>query len=120
MTIRHLKAATRQALRTAAQAYGHVRRRYSAAVRRVLGVGFIIGGFLFVLPVFGLWMLPVGLALLSDDVPYLRRMRRNLHARLLAWAHDRQRRPRIFKRMRGRGGRGRQRSAAPKEHSRAA
>ena len=29
----------------------------------------ILGGFLAVLPVFGLWMLPLGLALLSEDLP---------------------------------------------------
>ncbi|KTS25651.1 hypothetical protein NS228_06485 [Methylobacterium indicum] len=29
----------------------------------------ILGGFLAVLPVFGLWMLPLGLALLSEDIP---------------------------------------------------
>jgi hypothetical protein len=31
-----------------------------------------VGGPLAVLPVFGLWMLPLGLALLSDDVPWLK------------------------------------------------
>ncbi|KMO31194.1 hypothetical protein VQ02_26675 [Methylobacterium variabile] len=29
----------------------------------------IVGGFLAILPVFGLWMLPLGLALLSEDIP---------------------------------------------------
>ncbi|TNC10351.1 hypothetical protein FF100_23455 [Methylobacterium terricola] len=29
----------------------------------------ILGGFLAVLPIFGLWMLPLGLALLSEDLP---------------------------------------------------
>ncbi|KMO23522.1 hypothetical protein QR78_04240 [Methylobacterium indicum] len=29
----------------------------------------ILGGFLAILPVFGLWMLPLGLALLSEDIP---------------------------------------------------
>ena len=32
----------------------------------------IFGGFLSVLPVFGLWMLPLGLALMSDDIPWLK------------------------------------------------
>ena len=32
----------------------------------------ILGGCLSVLPVFGLWMLPLGLALMSDDVPWLK------------------------------------------------
>ena len=33
---------------------------------------FLLGGILAVLPVFGLWMLPLGLALLSDDLPWLK------------------------------------------------
>jgi hypothetical protein len=33
---------------------------------------FILGGALAVLPAFGLWMLPLGLALLSDDLPWLK------------------------------------------------
>ena len=32
----------------------------------------ILGGFLSILPVFGLWMLPLGLALMSDDIPWLK------------------------------------------------
>lgn len=33
---------------------------------------FILGGVFAILPVLGLWMLPVGLALLSQDVPALK------------------------------------------------
>jgi hypothetical protein len=44
-------------------------------LRLPLGVLFLFGSFLFVLPVFGLWMLPVGLLLLAEDVPVLRRPR---------------------------------------------
>ena len=44
--------------------------------RRVLRIGaallFIVGGCLSILPVLGLWMLPLGLALLSQDVPALK------------------------------------------------
>jgi len=32
----------------------------------------ILGGVLAILPVFGLWMLPLGLALMSDDLPWLK------------------------------------------------
>lgn len=32
----------------------------------------ILGGVLSILPVFGLWMLPLGLALMSDDIPWLK------------------------------------------------
>jgi len=95
MSVRTLKTAVATVLGYAARAYAHLRGRYPTVVRWILGVGFVIGGFLAVLPVFGLWMLPVGLALLSDDVPPLRRLRRRLHARVLAWAKNRKRRPRI-------------------------
>ena len=32
----------------------------------------ILGGILAILPIFGLWMLPLGLALMSDDLPWLK------------------------------------------------
>ena len=32
----------------------------------------MLGSFLFVLPVFGLWMMPLGLLLLAIDLPVLR------------------------------------------------
>jgi|GEM_PF-313426 hypothetical protein len=44
-----------------------------ALVRVPVGVAFILGGLLAILPVFGLWMIPVGLLLLAVDVPWLRR-----------------------------------------------
>ena len=44
-----------------------------AMVRVPAGVMFVIGGLLAILPVFGLWMIPVGLLLLAVDVPWLRR-----------------------------------------------
>ena len=50
-------------------------------VRLPLGVLCIFGSFLFILPIFGLWMLPVGLLLLAEDVPLLRRAR----TRTLNW-----------------------------------
>ena len=44
-----------------------------ALVRVPAGVLFVLGGLLAILPVFGLWMIPVGLLLLAVDVPFLRR-----------------------------------------------
>ena len=41
----------------------------------------IIGGLLSILPIFGLWMLPLGLVFLSDDIPPLR----YLTGRMLGW-----------------------------------
>jgi len=41
-------------------------------VRLPIAVLFILGGLLSILPFLGLWMLPVGLLLLSVDLPLLR------------------------------------------------
>ena len=43
-----------------------------------LGIGslFIIGGILGFLPVLGFWMIPLGLVILSVDMPAVRRVRR--------------------------------------------
>ena len=64
-------------------------RRPSARWLRVpVGVLLIIGSLLSILPVFGLWMLPLGLMLLSEDVPPLRRAVDRLLARLeRRWPH---------------------------------
>jgi hypothetical protein len=53
-------------------------------------IALIIGGCLAILPVFGLWMLPLGLMLLADDIPSLRRFR----DRVIDWLE--QRRPDWF------------------------
>jgi len=45
------------------------------------GVLLIIGGLLSILPVLGLWMLPLGLVLLAEDIPPVRRAT----DRVLAW-----------------------------------
>lgn len=44
-------------------------------VRVLAGLLFIAGSFLSILPVFGIWMLPLGLMLLGEDIPPIRRMR---------------------------------------------
>jgi hypothetical protein len=49
------------------------------------GLLLIVGGFLAVLPIFGLWMLPLGLVLLSEDIEPLRRA----SGRVLAWIERR-------------------------------
>lgn len=58
-----------------------LRRPQARWVRMPAGVFFILGGFLAILPVFGLWMLPLGVLLLSDDVPPLQ----HLTNKALAW-----------------------------------
>ena len=47
-------------------------------VRVLAGVLFIAGAFLSILPVFGIWMLPLGLMLLAEDIAPLRRVRDQL------------------------------------------
>jgi len=44
-------------------------------VRIPSGLLLIVGGVLSFLPVLGIWMLPLGLALLAEDVPALRALR---------------------------------------------
>jgi hypothetical protein len=44
-------------------------------VRIAAGVLLIAGSFLSILPLFGLWMLPLGLFLLAEDIPAARRAR---------------------------------------------
>jgi len=57
-----------------------LRKPSSRWARIPAGIFLIIGGFLAILPVFGLWMLPLGLLLLADDIAPLRRFRdRGLH-----------------------------------------
>lgn len=48
----------------------------SQVLRIALGSFFLAGGFLWFLPILGLWMLPLGLAILSVDVPVVRRWSR--------------------------------------------
>jgi hypothetical protein len=50
----------------------------------------MLGGVLSILPILGLWMLPLGLILLAEDIPALHRAR----ARLLDWLE--RRRPHWF------------------------
>jgi len=47
-------------------------------LRIALGGAFLIGGMFAILPVLGLWMIPVGLLILSVDFPPVRRFRRRL------------------------------------------
>ncbi len=56
--------------------FTRLKRHPNPWVRRAAGVLLVIGGLLGFLPVLGFWMLPLGLILLSDDNPWLRRRRR--------------------------------------------
>ncbi|MDE0659589.1 MAG: hypothetical protein OXI79_08060 [Gammaproteobacteria bacterium] len=41
-------------------------------LRSLLGVLFVIGGILWFLPIIGIWMLPLGVALIALDIPWSR------------------------------------------------
>lgn len=60
---------------------GWLRKPSSRYVRLPLGVALVGGGVLSFLPVLGLWMLPLGLVLISQDVPVLEKPT----ARTLGW-----------------------------------
>ncbi len=62
-----------------------LRRPSSRWARIPAGLLLICGGLLSILPVLGLWMLPLGLALLAEDAPPLRRAR----GRVLDWIERR-------------------------------
>jgi hypothetical protein len=49
--------------------------------RVTIGVLFLLGGFLWFLPVLGIWMVPLGLIVLAFDIPFMRRWMR-------AWARS--------------------------------
>lgn len=63
--------------------FDRLKRHPDPWVRRAGGVLLVIGGLLGFLPVLGFWMIPLGLILLSDDIPWLRRHRRRSQVWLL-------------------------------------
>jgi hypothetical protein len=62
-----------------------LRRPSSRWVRLPAGVLLVCGGLLSILPLLGIWMLPLGLILLAEDIAPLRRAR----DRLLDWVERR-------------------------------
>lgn len=64
-----------------AQFVGWLRKPSSRYARLPLGIALVGGGLLSFLPVLGLWMLPLGLVLISQDVPALEKPT----ARTLGW-----------------------------------
>lgn len=60
---------------------GWLRKPSSRYARIPLAILLIVGGIFSFLPVLGLWMLPLGLLLFAQDVPFLQRPL----ARMLGW-----------------------------------
>ncbi len=56
--------------------FTRLKRHPNAWIRRAAGVALIVGGILGFLPILGVWMLPLGVVLISDNIPWLRRRRR--------------------------------------------
>ena len=54
-------------------------------LRALLGIGLVIGGIFSFLPILGIWMLPLGLIILSIDSALIRRFRRITTIRLGRW-----------------------------------
>jgi len=48
------------------------------AFRIALGIALMLGGLAGFLPILGFWMVPLGLLVLSVDMPFVRRTRRRL------------------------------------------
>lgn len=65
----------------------------SRLLRIVIGVLLMLGGLFSFLPIFGVWMIPLGLLVLSIDIPRVRRWRR----RFAVWFHRRY--PRLAARL---------------------
>jgi len=61
----------------------HLPLPQSVWLRRILGGGLIVGGVFSFLPVLGVWMLPLGLIILSRDSSRIRRIRRKSEVGLL-------------------------------------
>ena len=60
---------------------GWLRKPSSRYVRIPMAILLIIGGIFSILPVLGLWMLPLGLLLFAQDVPFLQKPM----AKMLGW-----------------------------------
>ena len=56
----------------------HYHLPQSKGLRVGLGILLVAGGLVGFLPVFGFWMIPLGLLVLSVDIPVVRRGRRRL------------------------------------------
>ncbi len=61
----------------------------SRPARIALGSLLVFGGIFSFLPILGLWMLPLGLLVLSQDFPFVRRWRRRGTVAFLRWREKR-------------------------------
>ena len=59
------------------------------AARIAVGSGLVVGGILGFLPILGFWMVPLGLLVLSQDIPAVRRWNRRMMVRWARWRRSR-------------------------------
>ena len=57
----------------------------SKLARITIGILLIVGGILGFLPILGFWMIPLGLMVLSIDIPAVRKWRRKTTVKFGAW-----------------------------------
>ncbi len=57
----------------------------SRLIRIPIGVALVLFGLVGFLPVVGFWMIPLGLIILSVDLPFVRRWRRRMTVRFGNW-----------------------------------
>ena len=61
----------------------------SRLIRIPIGILLVLGGMVGFLPVLGFWMIPLGLIILSIDIPVVRRWRRRVTVRIGLWLRQR-------------------------------
>jgi hypothetical protein len=66
----------------------------SRILRTGLGVLLIIGGLLGFLPILGFWMIPLGMIVLAEDFPIVRRWNRRAAVAVKRWWTGAKRKPR--------------------------
>jgi hypothetical protein len=62
---------------------------HSQPLRIGIGILLVAGGLVGFLPILGFWMVPLGLLVLSVDIPAVRRFRRRLEVKWGRWRQKR-------------------------------
>ena len=71
----------------------------SRLARICIGIVLVLCGIVGFLPILGFWMIPLGLIVLSIDLPWVRRLRRGATVRLFRWMKKHH--PGLWKRIEG-------------------
>ena len=70
---RYFEMINRRVPKRMAQSIEWLRKPSSFAVRLMVAILLVLGGIFSFLPILGLWMLPLGLLLISQDLPFLQK-----------------------------------------------